>query len=140
MAGTSRSVLRTASAAAVVLLVAAGCGGSARPHSTARVLPRELARTWASQADAVATAAAAGNSCRAQQLAGSLRDEIITAEGKIPTRLRQPLLVGVNSLADRIVCKPVAVTPQHPPKHPKAPTAPEPHGHHGHGNDKGKHQ
>jgi hypothetical protein len=122
--------------AALAVLVAAGCGGSPRLHSAALGLPRELARTWASRADAVATAAAAGNRCLAQQLASSLRDDVIAAEGKVPTRLRRPLLLGVNSLADRIVCTPAPAAPPHQ----QQPKPPKPHDHHGHSDEKGKHQ
>jgi hypothetical protein len=54
----------------------------------------------------------------------------------VPIPLREPLLLGVNSLADRIVCKPAAVAPPHP----KQPKPPKPHDHHGHSDEKGKHE
>jgi len=123
---------------AAALLV--GCGGSELPHSAGSpTLPRGLARTWATEADAIASAAAAQQSCRAQVLAGRLRDEVIRAGAKVPLRLRSPLLDGVNSLADRIVCTPpprTVTSVQKPP--PKPPKEHHEHGHHGHGGNQGE--
>jgi hypothetical protein len=127
MPGTGRNVLRIVSAAAaLVVLVAAGCGGSARPDPSATAgVPRALAGEWAAQASQVAQAAAAGDGCHASQLAAALRDQVIAEESKVPTRLRSPLLAGVNALADRIVCLPQTVTvgpkPKEPPKKPPPP-------------------
>jgi hypothetical protein len=126
-------MLRICSLGALVVLVAAGCGGSARPQQLAsRGVPRVLAREWASRASAVADAAKVGNSCRALQLASSLRDDVIAAKGKVPARLRRPLLSGVTALADRFTCTPTVKAP--PPKHPKPP---HDHKHHDHGNENG---
>lgn len=130
--GYWKKMSRIAWAAALVVLVAAGCGGSTRPSSAAeRGLPRALARAWAMQASTIADAAAAGNGCGARRLAGSLRTEVIDAGGRIPARLQAPLLEAVNSLADRIVCvvppRTVTTTPHPPkPKHGR-------HDHHDHG-------
>lgn len=137
MGGTWKTVLRIASVAAVVVLVAVGCGSSSRPGtSAARKLPRPLAGAWAAQASTIAGAAAAGDGCRARRLAGSLRTQVIEAEaqGKVPERLRVPLLESVNSLADRFVCvvPPVTVTTTPtPPAKPKPKEHPG-HGHHDH--------
>jgi len=142
MAGTYRAMSRTVLAAALVVLVAAGCGGSARsPELAARGVPRVLAREWASRASAVAVAAKSGNSCRALQLASSLRDDVMSAQGRVPARLRSPLGTGVNALADRFTCRPKVTAPTGPPKHPKPPGTkhgPGPPDHHGddHGKDK----
>ena len=143
--GIWKVVLRIASAAALIVLAAGGCGGASRPEQSAeRGLPRQLAHAWAAQASIVAAAAAAGDGCRARQLAGSLRTEVISAAGRVPPRLRIPLLEAVNSLADRIVCvtPPVTVTttPQPAPEpKPKPPDKHRPHEHrrHGHGGDQG---
>jgi hypothetical protein len=133
-------MLRLASVTALVLLAAAGCGGSAHPEPTAaRALPPALARQWAAQASSIASAAAHDQGCRAQRLASTLRDEIIAQEGRVPTRLQRPLVTGVNALADRITCTPQPVTVQAKPPRP-----PKPHeddhgpGHGGghHGKDK----
>ena len=88
-----------------------------------------LAQEWATQASAIADAAGAGNSCGALHLAASLRDEIIAEEGKVPARLRSPLVAGANALADRLTCTPQAVspTPKGPPHH-KPPKPPKHHG------------
>jgi hypothetical protein len=102
-------------------------------------LPRSLARAWASRADAIAAAAAAGHGCRAQSLAGALRDDVVNADTRVPAAYRTTLLVSVNQLADRIVCVPptkTVTTPAHPPppqqhdNHPKPPK----HDHPGPGN------
>jgi hypothetical protein len=143
MAGTWGKVSRIAAVAAVVSLVAAGCGSAARPQQTApRGVPRALAHDWADQATAIAAAAAAGDTCHAHQLASSLRDEVIAAEGRVPTRLRSALVSGVNALADRITCTVTVQSPpsqQPKPPHEKPPPKHDDHHHHGHGGDNKDH-
>jgi len=95
-----------------------------------------LAQAWEGQATAIASAASVGNSCRALHLAASLRDDVVSSQQRVPSRLRSALLTGVNALADRTTCTPVQ-TPT-PPRGPK-PKPPEPPKHHGHGDDKGHH-
>jgi hypothetical protein len=127
MAGKCRNVLRIFPAAVLVALLVAGCGGSSRPdRSATRGIPRALASAWASQASAVANAAAAGESCQAAQLAAALRTDIIEKESQVPARLQPALLAGVNALADRIVCQVPPVPPKNPPKPPHK------HDHHDH--------
>lgn len=139
MAGTPTKVLRILATAALVLLLAAACGGAARSHeSPSRGVPRVLAAKWAAQASAIADAAAAGKGCDALDLASSLRNEVIDAGAKVPARLRLPLVSGVNALADRLVCEvppqTVTVAPQPPKKPPKNDHG---HKHHGPGGDNG---
>lgn len=125
------SVLRILSGAVLLVVVAAGCGGGASRDSGAHGIPRALAREWETRASAIAGAAAAGNSCEAQHLAASLRDDVVSSQGSVPRRLRSALLTGVNSLADRTACTRV-VTVQTPPPQPK-PKPPKPHEPPGHG-------
>jgi hypothetical protein len=123
-------VLRILSAAALLVVVAAGCGGAGRPQRSAfQGVPRVLAQDWEGQASAIATAASAGNGCQARQLAASLRTDVIAKEHELPLRLRSPLLIGVNALADRITCTPAP--PKKPKPPPKEPKPPKPH-HEGH--------
>ena len=137
-------MLRLAAAIALVL-VAAGCGASARPHTTAVPgLPPALAQRWAAQASSIADAAASGGGCRAQQLAFTLRAPVIAQQRRVPARLQRPLVTGVNALADRITCTPQPVTTSaKPPAKPKPPPKPPEdghghHHHHGHGDEQGK--
>jgi hypothetical protein len=141
MAGRDRTVLRIVSVTALAAFVLAGCGSSGAQTRAHGGIPRALAAAWATRASAVASAAAAGEDCRASELASSLRDEIISKEGQVPARLRKPLVEGANALADRITCTvpPQTVTVTPPPK-PKPPPGHEkpPHDHHGkHGGDGG---
>ena len=137
-------VLRILSGAALVVVVAAGCGGAARPQRSALPgLPPALAQTWEGQASDIAVAASAGNSCRALQLANALRADVVASKDRVPSRLQPPLLSSVNALADRIQCVPAVQTPPQKPTPPKKPTK-EPHehdhhDHHGHGGG-GDHQ
>ena len=138
MAGKCRNVLRILLAASLLMLFAVGCGASSRPNrASAGGVPRALAAEWASRASAIADAAAAGDDCRALQLAASLRNDVIAKRSQVPSRLQSPLLAGVNALANRIVCQvppqTVTVPPKEPPKHPKPPHK---HDHHGSGGDK----
>jgi hypothetical protein len=136
-------VLRIACVACLAALVAGGCGGGgpSRGQVPAK-LPPGLAGTWATEAEAIATADAAGQSCRARALAVSLHNEVTQARGRVPSRLRSPLLGGVKSLADRIVCTPAPPAPVTRPAPPHKP--PEKHPHHDHhkhqgdGGDQGK--
>ena len=133
-------VLRIVSAAAVLAVIVAGCGGSAAPQrSASRGVPRALAQDWEGRAAAIAAAASAGNSCRARHLARALRIDVARSRHKLPYRLRSPLLTGVSALADRITCTPVVTNPAPPKKPPKGPhPKPKPPKHHGpHGDDKG---
>jgi hypothetical protein len=127
IAGKRGRMVRTVSALALVVVVVAGCGGSAPSHHAVRHgVPRRLAREWATEASTLAAVAAAGDSCRARRLAGSLRSDVISARSRVPERLRIPLLQSVNSLADGITCTP-ATTQTPPPPEP-----PPKHDHHGH--------
>ena len=140
-------MLRIVSVTALVALLAAGCGSAGPQPRAERGLPRALASAWASRASAIATAAAAGENCRASQLASSLRDEIIAEEGRLPARLQRPLVQGANALADRITCAPppatVAAAPKKGPKpaghKPPGPKPPPHHKKHG-GDDGGGHR
>jgi hypothetical protein len=140
-------VSRIAAVAALVVLVAAGCGGGARPQKVSvHGIPSALAKDWAGQASAIAAAAAAGNDCHAQTLALSLRAQVMQKQHLLPVRLRSPLVTGLDSLVERTSCRQtvtVETTPQPSPKPQKPPHKPPPHqpkpphGHdHGHG---GKH-
>jgi hypothetical protein len=125
---------------ALLMVVAAGCGGSGRPRSSAlQGVPRALAQAWASQASEIAVAAKAGSDCHARELANSLQAEVGASQGKLPRRLRAPLLTGVDALAARIKCTVTPPAPQKParPKH-KGHEDHGDHGHHKHG-DKGGH-
>jgi len=133
MTGKRGMVLRTVSTLALLVLFVAGCGSSPRPSSSPRGLPRALAGVWATQASTIASAAASGNGCRARRLANSLRTEVISAGGRVPERLRNPLLETVNSLANRITCTPPQkVAPPQGPSKP-GPKPPHEHKHRGHG-------
>jgi len=127
-------VLRILSGAALLVVAVAGCGGGAPQDSVAHGVPRSLAHEWESRASAIARAAAAGNSCEAQQLAAALRDDVATSQSRVPRRLRSALLTGVNSLADRTSCTRVVTVQTPPGAHPPpGPKPPKPHERHGHG-------
>ena len=77
-------------------------------------------------------------------MADSLRDQVRAAEHKLPLRLRSPLMIGVDRLADGLTCTVTTVetVPQKPQPRPK-PKPPgdkhgrhDDHGHHGHGDGK----
>jgi len=132
-------ILSVAALVAVAVTVAAGCGnGSRAQRSALGGVPPVLAHNWEGQAEAIASAASAGDSCSALRLAGSLRDQILASEHKLPLRLRSPLVTGVNALVDRLTC--TAATGKTAPTKPhKPPGHQHDHGHHRHG-DAGKDQ
>jgi hypothetical protein len=123
-------VLRILSGAALLVVIAAGCGGAARPQRSAvHGVPPALAQSWEGQASDIAAAASAGNSCLALRLANALRAGVAASKERVPSRLRPPLLISVNALADRIKCAPVVQTPPEKPTPPKKPKPKEPHEH-----------
>jgi len=114
--------------AALVVVVAAGCGGAARTQQSAfRGVPPRLAHDWEAQASKIADVAATGDDCRAMHLADSLRNQVLESEQSVPRRLRVPLAAGVNALANRLTC--TVTTVQTVPQKPK-PKPPPKHGHH----------
>lgn len=129
-----------------LLVVAAGCGGGARRTATQSRLPRDLAHSWARQADAVAQAVAAGDACRANGLALRLQSDVIAGRASVPARYRAALLGSVSRLVGGMSCPPTttvtsvvttAPPPKGPPKHGHGPGPPG-YGHgHGHGGDGG---
>src|SRR4029453_17377600 len=138
-------VLRILSGAALLMVVAAGCGGAAGPQRSAfHGVPRALAQDWEGKASDIAAAASAGNSCLALQLATGLRADVEASKDRVPSRPRPPPLASVKALAARIKCTPVVQTPPKKPPPPKKPKPKEPHehdhhDHHGHGGG-GDHQ
>jgi hypothetical protein len=89
----------------------AGCGGGARQTRTQPPppkLPRALAQSWSTQADAVASALAAGDGCTALHDAEQLRAEVAQTTRQIPARFRAPLTAAVGDLPGRITCTPPA--------------------------------
>ena len=119
-------------AAAVAALAAAGCGGTTNTApAPPPKLPRALAQSWAQQADAIATALAAGDGCTAETQAVALRTEIlqVTSERGIAQRLAARLVGPVNDLPGRITCTPAPPAPKHGPKHEHKKK--EKHGKHG---------
>jgi hypothetical protein len=137
MPGTRWKVSRIAFVAAFVVVVAAGCGGAARPQQSAfHGVPPRLAHDWERQASAIAAAASAGDDCGAARLADALRTQVLESEQRVPPRLRRPLVEAVNALANRLTC---TVTVQTVPQKPK-PKPPPKHDHHGdHGPGHHKH-
>lgn len=95
-------------------LAAAGCGGAAPRPAPPPKVPRDLAQTWASQADAIAAAVSAGDDCHAAQFAAVLRGEVQGDAAQIPAPLRAQLLSTVSDLAGRIVCTLPPVQPPPP--------------------------
>jgi len=133
MLGTWVNVLKIVSAAALLVVVAAGCGGADRSlQASARGVPRALATEWEGRASAIAAAAAAGNDCQARNLALSLRTDVLAAQAQVPQRLRSPLSTGVSELAGLTTCTPAARKPPKGPNPGPKPGKPPEHGPHGH--------
>jgi hypothetical protein len=132
--------LRILSAASLLVVVAAGCGGAAGPQRSAlHGVPPALAQDWEGRASDIAVAVSGGDSCRALKLANALRADVVASKDRVPSRLRPPLLSSVRGLADRIKCTPVVQTPSKEPA-TKPPPKPEDKGHgkgHDEGHDKG---
>lgn len=113
----------------VAVALLAGCGGASKPKVVQPHLPQTLAADWRAQADAVASALAAGDGCEAQRRAVALQTSVIAAVNahRVAPRFQETLLGSVNDLASRIGCTPPPAPVSHGHGHPKPPK------HHGHG-------
>jgi hypothetical protein len=125
----------------LVALVVGGCGAGTPKETPPKPprLPRALAHDWAAKADAVASALAAGDGCTARTRAAALQQQVIAAvnERRVPRRLLEPLMSGVNALASQITCTPPppVVRDEGKPRGPKHDHGPG----HGHRHDRPKH-
>jgi hypothetical protein len=102
-------------------LVLAGCGGDeAGPGLESR-----LAQPLAAQADRVAAALEAGDSCAAARAAARLQEQTKAAvnSGEVPPALQEELMSAVNRLASEVECLPPPAPPvvetERPKKHKK---------------------
>lgn len=113
-------------AAAAVALCLSACGGAKQSAPPQPSFSRSLASSLAAKSDAVASALAAGDSCRALTLAQRLQRQTIGAinSGRVAPALQEQLSSAVNELVVRVRCVP-----------PPAPAPPEKE--HGHGKHKG---
>jgi len=126
--------VKRALALAGLAVALAGCGSQSRQSAPKPPrLPHALALSWTKQADAVASALAAGDGCTAQARALQLQSQVIEAVSahRVPGRLREPLSSGVNGLAARIACAPPPAPPGDGEKRGHG------HGHGKHGNGEG---
>ena len=109
-----RSVELGAALAAALCLSA--CGAAKQPQSQSPpTFATSLGSSLAAQSDAVASALAAGDSCRALALAHRLQQSTISAinQGRVSADLQEQLSSAVNSLVVRLRCVP----PPPPEKH-----------------------
>jgi len=112
---TRRLELAAALAAALCL---SACGGAKQSAPPPPALSRALGSSLAAQSDAVASALAGGDSCRALSLAHQLQQRTIAAinEGHVAAGLQEQLSGAVNSLVARVQCVPPP-PPEVEPRH-----------------------
>jgi hypothetical protein len=110
--------MRLAAVAAVAVCLTA-CGGAKRSAPPPPAFSRAVAASLASQSDAVASALAVGDSCRAATLARRLQQDTIAAinEGRVSGNLQEQLSSAVNALVVRVRCVPPPVVPAPKEKH-----------------------
>jgi hypothetical protein len=126
---TRRLELGAAFAAALCL---SACGGAKQPVPPP-TLSHSLGSSLAARSDAIASALAAGDSCRALELARRLQRQTIAAinDGRVAAALQEQLSSAVNALVARVQCVP-------PPSRPQPNPQAEPR--HDHGKHKGRHK
>ena len=114
-------------AAAAVALCLSACGGAKQSAPPQPTFARSLATSLAAQSDAVASALAAGDSCRALRLAQRLQRQTIGAinSGRVAPALQEQLSSAVNEVVVRVHCV--------PPPAPAPPKKGHGHKHEGHG-------
>jgi len=123
-----RNPIRLAAVAAVAVCLTA-CGGAKQSTPPPPAFARAVAASLAAQSDAVASALAVGDSCRAATLARRLQQDTIAAinEGRVSGNLQEQLSSAVNALVVRVRCAPPPVVPVQKEKH------------HDHGKHEGQH-
>ena len=108
-------------AALAAALCLSACGGAKQPAPPPPTFAKSLASGLAAQSDSVASALAAGDSCRALTLAQRLQRSTIGAinQGRVPPGLQEQLSSAVNALVARVRCvpPPAAAPPPHEGKH-----------------------
>jgi hypothetical protein len=119
-----RISLREATAALIVAVAVAGCGGNGHRATPAPKLPATLAVELAQKSDEVGRKLSGGDSCGALASARELQAQATAAVGarQVPRPLQRPLLESTADLTRRIACTPPE---KKPPK--------EHHDHHGKG-------
>ena len=101
-----------------VALGLAGCGGAARPPEP-RLAHRDATRLEALARQIERDAPADGCAAKSEITALATRVHALVAAGRVPVRLRVPLLRGVESLvADTPACAPPAPSPAAGPASP----------------------
>ena len=103
----TRGLVEHGAALAAALSLSA-CGGAKQSAPPPPTFSRSLASSLAAQSDAVASALAAGDSCRALALAHRLQQSTIGAinQGRVSAGLLEQLSTAVNSLVVRVRCVP----------------------------------
>jgi hypothetical protein len=93
------------------------CGGAKQSAPPPPTLSRSLGSSLAARSDAVASALAAGDSCRALALARLLQQQTIAAinGGHVAAGLQEQLSSAVNALVVRVRCIPPS--PKHEHEH-----------------------
>ncbi|HSC73498.1 MAG TPA: hypothetical protein VLB89_04975 [Gaiellaceae bacterium] len=99
-------------------LCLSACGGAKQSAPPPPALSHSLGASLAARSDAVASALAAGDSCRARTLARQLQQRTIAAinEGHVAAGLQEQLLSAVNALVAGVQCVPPP-PPQVGPRH-----------------------
>jgi hypothetical protein len=101
-------------AALAAALCLSACGGAKQSAPPPPTFARPLASSLAAQSDSVASALAAGDSCRALTLAQRLQQSTIAAinQGRVSAELQEQLSSAVNALVARVRCVPPAAPPR----------------------------
>jgi hypothetical protein len=136
---------RRRTALLLVVVAATGCGGHGRQAEPR--LPRGDAAQLVTLARQIERDAPTHGCAAKDEIASfAAKAHALVAAGRVPVRLRAPLLRGVEALlADTPACAPPAPAPvpasapRPGPAHGKPPKdhPPKPHDHHGHGHDQG---
>ena len=101
--------------AAALCLSACGGAKQSAPPPPPPTFSRSLASSLAVQSDAVASALAAGDTCRALTLARRLQQQTIAAinSGRVAPALQEQLSSAVNQLVVRVHCVPPPIPAPH---------------------------
>jgi hypothetical protein len=108
-------------AALTAALCLSACGGAKHSAPPPPAFSHSLGTALAAQSDAVATALASGDSCRASTLARQLQQRTIAAinQGRVAAGLQEQLSSAVNALVTRVQCVPPAAPAEKEHEHGK---------------------
>jgi hypothetical protein len=123
---TSTSTHKWVLPALMLLALIAGCGDDSDSEPPDPEIPAAVAGPLAELSDQAADQLAAGDACGAKETVDELEHQVELSQTQVPRQLRAELEAGVQKLAARIECVPLAPVTEEPEPEPEPEPKPKP--------------